>query len=485
MDNNTILNNRWKYTDNRLREYLRLYKKISLRTQDNIQDIFNSISYSYADLGKPISTNQRKKLKRIIDEWKDNNLLNGYFKYKVDELMEKRYITNEEMLDILLWGTYVKERSQLDKHEQVLFTEVGQDLYNQGIEEIKPKKKKKRSLTWEYIWSLLTLPNIKGDKWTTYIEAIVLTYSQEIKRQAMIHLQQNRELDIYDNAFQNIIKKQQNKYLSINSDKYSGALDIQTMEIGNQALLKAGKDYGDKRLKARFIAEIDDRTTEMCQSMDNLIFNVNDWNTFQRYSDDDGRIINYTVYGLEAGVNLPPINNHFHYCRSTIIYMLDYINKSLIAEYSQLKRLLPDEIPNTIDEYADLRYNKKGYYEEIKQKEEVIKHYNKDFEIGENKKTISFNEYYNNVVEANNKLKGFKTIDNNTISEVKLHAVDRMIDRNIDIEKIKDILNNPTSQWESKINDSIVYFKDKKMVAIDNKEFFIKTVYKGRGKKNE
>ena len=114
MDNNTILNNRWKYTDNRLREYLRLYKKISLRTQDNIQDIFNSISYSYADLGKPISTNQRKKLKRIIDEWKDNNLLNGYFKYKVDELMEKRYITNEEMLDILLWGTYVKERSQLD-----------------------------------------------------------------------------------------------------------------------------------------------------------------------------------------------------------------------------------------------------------------------------------------------------------------------------------------------------------------------------------
>ena len=357
--------------------------------------------------------------------------------------------------------------------------------HNQGIEEIKPKKKKKRSLTWEYIWSLLTLPNIKGDKWTTYIEAIVLTYSQEIKRQAMIHLQQNRELDIYDNAFQNIIKKQQNKYLSINSDKYSGALDIQTMEIGNQALLKAGKDYGDKRLKARFIAEIDNRTTEMCQSMDNLIFNVNDWNTFHRYSDDDGRIINYTVYGLEAGVNLPPINNHFHYCRSTITYMLDYINKSLIAEYSQLKRLLPDEIPNTIDEYADLRYNKKGYYEEIKQKEEVIKHYNKDFEIGENKKTISFNEYYNKVVEANNKLKGFKTIDNNTISEVKLHAVDRMIDRNIDIEKIKDILNNPTSQWESKINDSIVYFKDKKMVAIDNKEFFIKTVYKGRGKKNE
>lgn len=333
MNNNTILNNRWKYTDNRLKEYLRVYKKISSRTQDNIQDIFNSISYSYIDLNKTISTSSRKKLERIVDEWKENNLLSGYFKYKVDELMKKKNITNEEMLDILLWGAYVKERSQLDEYEQQLFIDVGNNLYKQGIDEIKPKKKKKWSLTWEYIWSLLTLPNIKGDKWTTYVEAIALTYSQEIKRQAMINLQQNKKLDIFDDIFQNIIKKQQNKYLSINDDKYSGALDSEVVEIANQSLLRAGEDAGDKQLQVRFIAEVDERTTEMCLSMDNMLFNVNDWNRFYRYSASDGRDVYYVVKGLEVGVNLPPINNHFHYCRSTITYLIDMprdeLNKKL------------------------------------------------------------------------------------------------------------------------------------------------------------
>ena len=46
MNNNTILSNRWKNTDKKLKEYLKVYKKISSRTQDSIQDIFNSISYN-------------------------------------------------------------------------------------------------------------------------------------------------------------------------------------------------------------------------------------------------------------------------------------------------------------------------------------------------------------------------------------------------------------------------------------------------------
>ena len=61
MDNKTILNNRWNYTDLKLKDYLRIYKKTNLKTQDNIQDIFNGIDFNYMDLNKPISNNQRKK----------------------------------------------------------------------------------------------------------------------------------------------------------------------------------------------------------------------------------------------------------------------------------------------------------------------------------------------------------------------------------------------------------------------------------------
>lgn len=485
MDNKTILNNRWNYTDLKLKDYLRIYKKTNLKTQDNIQDIFNGIDFNYMDLNKPISNNQRKKLSRVVDEWKQLELLKGYFEYKVIEILNKRYITNQEMLSILLWGAFVKERSQLDEYEEVLFTEIGQDLYKQGIDEIKPTKKKKWSLTWEYIWSMLCLPNVKGSSWITYIEALALTNAQEIERQTIIQLQQNKKPNIEDDVFKNILKKQQNRYISINDDKISGALDSQVVEIANKSLLKAGEDAGQKKLRARFIAEIDDRTTKMCDGMNGMLFYVNDWNKFYRYSDDDKRDVLYTIKGLEVGANLPPINNHFHYCRSTITYLTEMKYNELIAEYNQLKRIIPSEVPESLEEYAKLRYNNSNYYEEIKLKEEIGKHYKKDLEIGEKKKTLSFNSYYEKVNDTREYLRNVQAKDFGTIGEIKLHTIDRMIDRNITKEDIKNILEDPTNHWYSPINNSEVFFKDKKMVAIDIEELNVKTAYKGRGKKNE
>lgn len=485
MDNKTILNNRWNYTDLKLKDYLRIYKKTNLKTQDNIQDIFNGIDFNYMDLNKPISNNQRKKLSRVVDEWKQLELLKGYFEYKVIEILNKRYITNQEMLSILLWGAFVKERSQLDEYEEILFTEIGQDLYKQGIDEIKPTKKKKWSLTWEYIWSMLCLPNVKGSSWITYIEALALTNAQEIERQTIIQLQQNKKPNIEDDVFKNILKKQQNRYISINDDKISGALDSQVVEIANKSLLKAGEDVGQKKLRVRFIAEIDDRTTKMCDGMNGMLFYVNDWNRFYRYSDDDKRDVLYTIKGLEVGANLPPINNHFHYCRSTITYLTEMKYNELIAEYNQLKRIIPSEVPESLEEYAKLRYNNSNYYEEIKLKEEIGKHYRKDLEIGEKKKTLSFNSYYEKVNDTREYLRNVQAKDFGTIGEIKLHTIDRMIDRNITKEDIKNILEDPTNHWYSPINNSEVFFKDKKMVAIDIEELSVKTAYKGRGKKNE
>lgn len=323
MNNETILQSRWKNTDIKLKEYLLKYTKLNRKTQDKIQDIFNDVDFSFNELNKPITTTRRKRLLRTVEQWRDDGLLVGYFEYVVNNLLSKRIITNEELLEVLLWGVYIEERSKLDEFEKNLFTEVGQDLYTQGIEEINPKKKKNYSLTWEYIWSLLTLPSSKGNKWITYVEALALTNSQEIKKQAIIQLQQDKDLTVDDDIFKNILRKQRNRYLSINDDKISGALESKIEEIGNKAIAKAGEDIGNKDLKARFIAVIDERTTKMCRGMNNMLFNVNDLNKFYRYSDEDKKDIYYEVKGLQVGINLPPISNHFHYCRSTITYQLE------------------------------------------------------------------------------------------------------------------------------------------------------------------
>lgn len=472
MDNNTILNNRWKYTDNRLKEYLKTYKKVSSRTQDNIQDIFNSISYSYIDLNNPISTAQRKKLERIVDEWKENNLLSGYFKYKVDELMRKRNITNEEMLDILLWGAYVKERSQLDEYEQQLFIDVGTNLYNQGIDEIKPKRKKKWSLTWEYIWSLLTLPNIKGSKWTTYIEALALTYSQEIKRQAMIHLQQNRDLDIYDSVFQNTIKKQQNKYLSINNDKYSGALEDEVIEIANESLLKAGEDYDVN--KVRFIAEMDSRTTKMCKSLNNQIFNVSGRNKFKRYSDEYGTIVDYDIYGLVRGINLPPIDDNFHYCRSTITYLWDNKDIPDYLEHKQLRKTLNSRVPRKFEDFVEMKYNNSDWYESTLREKVTIN-------------TIKTNKDYNNKYKQK-LIKTYYDFRKRDI-EMTAHALNRFIGQKTRKTRFSekdfiDVWNKKTNYYEPETMKDIKYH-NKLAIVHDKQNKEVITIYRRNKAKEE
>ena len=220
MDNEKLLNKRWKYTEECLNKHLSEYKKLNAKTQDKIQDIFNNVKFTFNDLNKPITKAQKNKFLRVIEEWKDKKILIGYLEYKVKTLISQNIITNGELLDILIYGALCEERIELEKKENDLFINIGNNLYNQAIEEIKITKPKYKhlSITWEYIYSLLIIPNTKGYQWKAYIEAMALSNSQEITRQAIIFLQQNKDLDINDDIFQNILRKQQNKYLSINDD---------------------------------------------------------------------------------------------------------------------------------------------------------------------------------------------------------------------------------------------------------------------------
>lgn len=456
MDNKTILNKRWNYTDLKLKDYLRIYKKTNLKTQDNIQDIFNSIDFNYIDLNKPISNNQRKKLSRVVDEWKQLELLKGYFEYKVIEILNKRYITNQEMLNILLWGAFVKERNQLDEYEKVLFTKVGQDLYKQGIDEIKPTKKKKCSLTWEYIWSMLCLPNVKGSSWITYIEALALTNAQEIERQTIIQLQQNKKPNIEADVFKNILKKQQNRYISINDDKISGALDSQVVEIANKSLLKAGEDYNANRV--RFIAEVDSRTTKMCQTLNNQIFSVSGRNKFKRYSAEYGTMVEYDIYGLLKGINLPPISDHYHYCRSTITYQWEDAKITDKLEHKRLRKLLNSRIPKSFEEFEKMKYNNSGWYDSTLREKVTIN-------------TIKTNMDYSNKYKQK-LIKTYYDFRKRNV-EMTAHALNRFLGQKqtkvrFTEKELIDVMNSKANYYEVDTMKDVKYYN--KLAVIQDKE---------------
>ena len=335
MNNEEILKLRWNKIDKELQKHLKEYQKINKRTQDKIQSVLNDIDYTFNDLNQYMTQKEKDKLKRVVEEWDEKGLLVGYFGYVVSEILNQSKITRHSALKLLIWACFIEERSILSEKERELFLKVSKEVYEQGVNDLKVNNP--FSINWGIVALWLMIPNIKGDLWNDYVEAMALTNAEAIEKQTIINMQQNKTLNVDDEVYQRLLKKQQNYYLSINKDKYSGALDSQVVELVNMSYLKASENVKDKTLKARFIAEVDEKTTMMCKGMNGMLFNVNDWNEFYRYSAMDGKDVHYKVYGLEKGVNLPPINNHFHYCRSTITYQLDYTNEDYMRDKNRHK----------------------------------------------------------------------------------------------------------------------------------------------------
>lgn len=318
MTNEKILEKRWSSIDKYLKKYVKDYNKLNTKTKDKLQDIFNSFDIEYSDINKPISKAKKNRLDRFINKLKEKGLLTGYFGYQARLILNKKNVTYAEMLEIMIQGTYIEENKELDEINNDLFYKVCETSYNQGLEEINGKTS--NLFNSSKLALLLSIP-ILGMRISQYMESLALANANELYKQTLINKQLGKALNVDNRTYRDLFNKQRNRIVDINGDKLSGGIVNITNNLSNSAFLEAGKDNNVKQ--CRFIAELDKRTTDMCKSMDNMLFNMDDWNKFYRYSAVDGRDVLYTVKGLEPGINLPPITNHFHWCRSTITYLID------------------------------------------------------------------------------------------------------------------------------------------------------------------
>ena len=212
---------------------------------------------------------------------------------------------------MLLYGACIEEQSKFDEYENQIMYEDANYYYQQGQEEVNKTLKKKKvvsAIPDAIFLALMTMPNAKGYIWKDYIQAIVKYNADQIYRQATIDLQQQKELDITSDIYQNLIKRQQNSRLNINEEKISGDIDLTLIGINNKAKEEGIYSFDDKA-EVQFISIEDEKTTKMCKSLNGQKFKVHDWNEFERYSENNGRITKYRCYGLVPGLNMPPIND--------------------------------------------------------------------------------------------------------------------------------------------------------------------------------
>ena len=300
--------------ENRL---LKQYTTIDL--EEEIKRIYNSYSLDT----KIASKSNVERFKTYIQKKYKN--LNDYGKFWAKKLLNKTKIQNNEIVEFLIYILYNEKDNELDEYENMAIEELVEYTYEAEIEAIKkdmPEDRWKKSkllnppLYVLYGMSLLAVPNANGYIWKDYKDAMTLYNSNETYR----HLLTNGDKDLKD-----LLLKQKNRYLKkkekpSKEDTYTGALEDELVYVINATKLKLYEDLGIS--KVRFIAVEDSKTTLMCQSLDGQEFYTNRLNVYDRYSAMDEANVVYRTQGLKVGENLPPINNHYHHCRSTIQYIL-------------------------------------------------------------------------------------------------------------------------------------------------------------------
>lgn len=326
MTNQEILRQRWKKTDSELIAYYPKLKSRFKSLSDEILELYESLSLTRENLDKEVPSRVKRQFLKQVNKWKSAGLLTGYLEYLVSNITKYTYST---LFKILLFGSQVEIYSEIYEDTKVVLVNVANDCYKQG--------KKERpihspitipdilDIAYIYKWLKVTSLNVTYEE---YLQSLIMTATDELTKLLLDFA--NREATPTEEDIQRLLDKQRGRILNITEKvdedgeiipdtfTFSGVLETETKVVGNKAYIDPFPNT-----ECRFIAEMDERTTKMCVSLNDQIFNTKDTNEFERYSDSAKGIVKYKVDGLIEGINLPPITDHFHWCRSTITYQVD------------------------------------------------------------------------------------------------------------------------------------------------------------------
>lgn len=271
------------------------------------------MSINRGNFSKTVPNSVKRQFKRKVKEWEEQGIVKGYLKFLIDSLNKYTY---GNILKVCIYKTYTEKIDTIITLSKIVLVECANDCYKQA------KKERPHCpitipdiLTWAYIskWLIVRSTNSTYEE---YLGALSMTDSEEIYSKCIQAI--NQDVELKEEDLEKTIEKQAKRVLSINDDKFSGVLDSMARTVGNKAYIEPFPNE-----KCLFVAEMDDRTTLMCKSLNGQIFNTVDKNKFRRYSASQQNYVDYEIDGMVEGINLPPIEDGFHWCRSTITYNFD------------------------------------------------------------------------------------------------------------------------------------------------------------------
>lgn len=313
----------WKFHDVKMKELERLYRRINQRTQVQLQFIFDTFNINNDNLYEIADKETLERVKVIIDEYREEGYLEGYFGVMANNIYNRSRVRNSEILEFLIYGAFIDENARVQVKEIKIFKEVMSHYYSEGINQVREARKHAPLfciIPDSIFLHLMSTKNATGYTWEEYNSIHNQNTAQNIYRQACYYIQQGIKLKIKLDVFQMILERAIKDKLNIRGDKISGATDLELIGLNNASIIE-GIKREDKRARVKFVSVNDERRTKMCESLEGQIFYINANNEFVRYDGDAKKYRKYKCFGLVIGLNLPPINYHFHWCRSTVKYV--------------------------------------------------------------------------------------------------------------------------------------------------------------------
>ena len=197
-----------------------IYQRTSRQTQNKLQEIFDTFNFTQENIYNIAYNKTKKRINTYIEQWKEQWLLknNNYFTVLANNIYKRTRVKNSEILELLIYSTYIEEQSKLEEQEKQIMYEDANYYYQQGIKEVE-QKRKSSIIPMALFLALLDQPNYSGFNLKQYIEIIIKYNAEQLYKQVIYDIMQQKDLEIDSNTYQNIINKQNNQKLNINNDK--------------------------------------------------------------------------------------------------------------------------------------------------------------------------------------------------------------------------------------------------------------------------
>lgn len=237
-----------------------------------------------------------------------NDKMSDYMKYRIDKMLNRTKIKYWEALQILIDIAYFQMMNNASKFEDELFNATmittSQFYQRESYDILQPKKSYHLIPLPNYLLPhLMSTPLYLGYNWLEYKNSMIEYNANKTYRKIVVGIAQNNfKIETYENSF-NIERK-----------RYITALDNEIASISSQVALWGMEKQGIE--KVMYVAVMDDKTTNICQSMDRQIFSIKEKNIYFRYANNnDVKMTKYETIGLQIGENQPAL--HYN-CRSVL-----------------------------------------------------------------------------------------------------------------------------------------------------------------------